>query len=61
LATVEEPPKNDQMPARDVEVSLENLIRLGCLTAAMTWGGGRVVANVNPTTLGRELVNACKL
>ncbi|MFA4918358.1 MAG: Abi-alpha family protein [Thermodesulfovibrionales bacterium] len=48
-------------PNPDVQLSLGNLIRLGCLTANITWGGGQILTCVESTLLGRSLVEACKL
>lgn len=49
------------MPPDNVALALWNLVRLGCVTSAMTWGGGATIAQVYPTALGRELVRACQV
>ncbi|HEY4082138.1 MAG TPA: Abi-alpha family protein [Burkholderiaceae bacterium] len=48
-------------PSDEVVLSLSNLVRLGCLKAAMTFGGGEMFGRVNPTILGREFAAACRL
>ena len=46
-------------PRKDVEISLGNLGRLGCLTPAATAGGFDSFAMVRLTELGRAFVKAC--
>lgn len=58
----EEPLKNpDFTLTEDVEFALANLERIGCLSAQMTWGGGRTYRSVHPTIFGKSFVKACKL
>ena len=57
--------KNDNetefvMPSEVVVLALSNLVRVGCLRAGMTWGGGESYSRVNPTVLGRAFVHACQ-
>lgn len=47
------------LPPPEVQLALWNLIRLGCITAAGTWGGGQNVGQVFLTALGEALVRAC--
>jgi hypothetical protein len=46
-------------PTEPVRLAISNLVRLGCLRMPATWGGGEAFGSVNPTALGRELVQAC--
>lgn len=46
-------------PSGEVELSLSNLIRLGCLTSATAWDGGQLLFEVYPTPFGRALIKAC--
>jgi abortive infection alpha-like protein len=48
-------------PSQEVELALANLKRLGCLSHAMTWGGGETFSIVNLTILGSAFVAACTL
>jgi hypothetical protein len=48
-------------PPEEVALALGNLIRVGCLKASTTWGGGEVLSRVNPTLLGQAFVFACRL
>lgn len=48
-------------PTPEVALALGNLLRLGCISAATTWGGGELLGVVYETNLGRELVRACTL
>ena len=47
-------------PSDEVLVSVGNLVRLGCLRSAMTWGGGESFERVLPTVLGKHFVLACR-
>jgi hypothetical protein len=49
------------LPSKEVQVTLGNLVRLGCIEGSVTWGGGAVVAVVTITALGRALHDACAL
>jgi hypothetical protein len=51
----------DAEPSQDVQLSLSNLMRLGCITSAMYLGGRLNLAEVQPTLLGCCLVEACTL
>lgn len=46
------------LPA-EVDVALGNLVRLGCISAAGTLGGGVTLSVVYQTPLGRAFVEAC--
>lgn len=48
----------DQRPSPKVELSLGNLVRLGLISPAITWGGTSLVT-IHQTILGREFVRAC--
>jgi len=48
-------------PSRDVELSLSNLMRLGCITSPLYMGGKLNLTEVQPTLLGCCLVKACTL
>ena len=55
---------NDENPIKlqqHVELALWNLVRLGCISPATTWGGGLSIASVKLTELGRAMVRACRL
>lgn len=43
----------------DIEFALGNLERLGCLSMASTWGGGRSPNQVNQTLYGKKFVDSC--
>jgi hypothetical protein len=49
----------DELPSPEVQLALWNLVRLGCIEPAGTWGGGSTVAAVTLTGLGRALVEVC--
>jgi Abortive infection alpha len=42
-------------------LSLANLTRLGCISAAMGHGGGQYFSHITPTVLGKHFVAACTL
>jgi len=46
-------------PPVNVELSISNLIRIGCLESTMFWRGAETSACVLVTPLGRSLVEAC--
>jgi hypothetical protein len=46
------------LPSADVELALWNLVRVGCIEPAGTYGGGSTVAVVTLTSLGRAFVEA---
>ena len=48
-------------PSQDVQLSLSNLMRLGCITSPMFMGGRLNFTEVQPTLLGCCLVEACTL
>jgi hypothetical protein len=48
-------------PSPDVELALANLARLGCLSPVKTFGGGEILAIINPSLLGKSFVEACTL
>lgn len=48
------------MPREEVVLALSNLVRVGCLRAGSTWGGGENYSRVNPTVLGQAFVRACQ-
>ncbi|MGE6211689.1 Abi-alpha family protein [Comamonas aquatica] len=48
-------------PSEDVVLALSNLVRVGCLRASMTYGGGEVYSRVNPTIAGKAFVEACRI
>ncbi|MET3392540.1 hypothetical protein ABIC33_003198 [Variovorax sp. 1140] len=48
-------------PQEEIEVSLANLARLGCIRPSLTYGGGEIFSRVVPTFAGREFVNACRI
>lgn len=48
-------------PAHAVEIAVGNLVRLGCLTSAMAWGGMAVFSSVHVTALGYDFIRACVL
>lgn len=48
-------------PKDEVKFALANLDRLGCISVARSMGGGQLFAQINPTLLGKTLVDACKL
>ncbi|MDS1873218.1 Abi-alpha family protein [Vibrio vulnificus] len=55
----QEPEGGNIEPNDRVKIALANLVRLGCLKAAFTWGGGESFSKVNPTVIGKEFVRAC--
>ena len=46
-------------PPHDIKMALANLARLGCLKLHDSWDGGEIFSEINPTIMGKELVNAC--
>ena len=48
-------------PSQDVQLSLSNLMRLGCITLPIFMGGRLNFTEVQPTLLGSCLVEACTL
>ena len=52
---------NHPRPSPDVELSVGNLIRVGCLESTMMWRGADGASCVLVTPLGRSLVEACTL
>lgn len=45
----------------EVKLSIGNLVRLGCLKMASTWGGGETFIAANQTVLGAAFVRACRV
>lgn len=60
-ATVaEEKPENKpKEPSHEVKLALSNLARIGCLKFPLSWGGGEIFTQINPTLIGKEFVAAC--
>ncbi len=59
-AIVEEKPQEKPVePPETVKLALANLVRLGCLKFPLTWGGGEIFTQINPTLIGKEFVAAC--
>ncbi len=56
----EKPHEEDLRPSPDVEIAVENLVRLGCLNSAMAWNNQALFC-VYPTVLGQRFVEACTL
>jgi hypothetical protein len=48
-------------PSDDVKLALANLARVGCVIIQKSWRGGELFTKVNPTLLGKSLVEACTL
>ncbi|ELL9330414.1 DUF4393 domain-containing protein [Vibrio fluvialis] len=46
-------------PNQQVKIALSNLVRVGCLKFATSFGGGEVFYKINPTFMGKEFVRAC--
>lgn len=46
-------------PNQHVKIALANLVRIGCLKFASSYGGGEIFSQVNPTFMGKEFVRAC--
>lgn len=51
--------KEQDLPPREVQVSIYNLIRAGCVVATAGFGGGMSISIVTLTPLGEEFVRAC--
>jgi hypothetical protein len=57
---VEEKPENKYgESSKEVKLALANLARIGCLKFPLTWGGGEIFTQINPTLIGKEFVAAC--
>lgn len=52
---------NMPAPSSDIQLALANLVRLGCITWAKSFGGGEVYGAVHPTLLGKRFVEACRV
>lgn len=50
-----------QSPTDAVGIALGNLLRLGLIESAMTWGGVGSLSTIYQTLFGREFVRACTL
>jgi len=48
-------------PSDEVKLAIANLARVGCLKPGMSWGGGERFQKINPTILGKEFVQACRI
>lgn len=48
----------DLQPPQEVAIALGNLVRVGCISAAGTWGGGSTVSVVSLTPFGKSFVEA---
>lgn len=61
LATIAEdkPSTTYNEPAHEVKLSLSNLGRIGCIKFPLSWGGGEIFSQVNPTLVGKEFIKAC--
>lgn len=55
----EKPEKEYKEPSKEVKLALANLARIGCLKFPLTWGGGEIFTQLNPTLIGKEFVAAC--
>ena len=55
----EKPASKYEEPAYEVKMALANLVRIGCIRFPLSWGGGEIFSEVNPTLMGKELVAAC--
>lgn len=53
------PNREEIRPPPEVEVSIGNLARLGCVTSAIAFGGVAMFSAVHPTHLGRHFYAAC--
>jgi hypothetical protein len=53
--------ESEREPPREVAIALWNLVRLGCVVTADSWGGGATITMVKPSALGEALVSACTL
>lgn len=58
-------PKNQDTtvvePSEEIKLGLANLARVGCIVLQKSWGGGELFNRINPTLLGKTLVEACTL
>lgn len=59
--TEENPDEEYGEPSKPVKLALANLVRIGCLKFPMSWGGGEVFTQINPTLIGKEFVDACSV
>lgn len=53
-------PKHKELP-KEVKLAMENLERLNCIRLGITYGGGGSFNRINPTLLGKEFVEACRV
>lgn len=51
----------DTEPSDDVKLALSNLVRLRCVAAGMSWGGGEIFTRITPTLLGKKFIEACTI
>ncbi|TQV65819.1 DUF4393 domain-containing protein [Exilibacterium tricleocarpae] len=59
LAAEEKPETPYEEPSHEVKMGLANLARISCLKLSLTWGGGEIFTQINPTLIGKEFVLAC--
>lgn len=59
LVAEDKPENPPNEPSYEVKMALANLARIGCLKFSLTWGGGEVFTQINPTLIGKEFVRAC--
>ena len=55
------PQGDDNHPSPEIQLALGNLVRVGCLSPASTYGGRESLSFVYPTVLGQSLYKACTL
>ena len=55
------PQRDDNRPSPEIQLALGNLVRVGCLSPASTYGGKESLSFVFPTVLGQSLYEACTL
>jgi hypothetical protein len=48
-------------PSEEVQLSLSNLARLGCVSLGTTWKGNQIFRDVFHTVLGKDFIRACTL
>jgi len=55
------PTSSDTGPTPEVQLTLANLVRVGCLANSNILGGGSSQSFIFPTLLGKKLYEACTL
>jgi len=53
------PGKELKEPSKEIQLSLANLARIGCLRFPLTYGGGEIFTTIKTTLIGKEFVMAC--